>query len=280
MSDNKYKEIMGKNYKYPAYLKENEVSIDFLKDFANQMPINKINDYTSELGLLGRASDIKDKVDRGLLKVYSGMSPEKYNAFASSRGGVAGYGDPYKSTGGYHIYRTAADDTSRIMLNPRQAGIYSDLLPHEFLHEIVGHQIGSKNVPSINLNEKLDKHLHGHNPLTKTFPTEDQLMTKYPSEWSTAHKQIYEKNYHPKTTDAEFNHAVGKHWMRNLNPDMVNKIKYQNFPMVQDNYVAQNKPKQAIRSVRGWLQQNVPWIKKGEGWLPDNIYKQGSWFGM
>ena len=34
-----------------------------------------------------------------------------------------------------------------------------------------------------------------------------------------------------------------------------------------------------IKSVRGWIKNTVPWMKRGEGLIPDDIYKQGSWFG-
>jgi len=35
----------------------------------------------------------------------------------------------------------------------------------------------------------------------------------------------------------------------------------------------------AIKSVRGWIKKSLPWMNRGEGLIPDSIYKQGSWFG-
>ena len=211
------------------------------------------------------------------------MSEDAYNALGNEGAGISGYRDLSNTTGGYHKYRTAPTATARIMINPKITGRASDTVPHEFWHEVMGHTLGDEGqVPELSGYDKLDKASKGRLPLGN-YITERQAIKKYGDEAPNFLKQIYEKDYHPKTTGVEFERNIGNPWLNNMSPEMRDQIYWQEFPMKHKEATAPltggDAGVEAVKNVRGWMKKNIPWMKRGEGWLPDNIYKQGNWFG-
>ena len=285
MANNAYKMKQGKDYPYPEYLKKSEVSPLWIDAFLNTLPEDTGQKYLDDLGLDSKATDIRKEFDAGRLKMYANMHHDAYNTYGNTRGGHNHGSDLSKTTGGYYMPRTAPTDTARILINPRYAGRDSDVVPHEFWHEVMGHTLGDKGrVPELTTYDKADKAARGWLP-AGAYPTEKQAHKKYGDDAETFLKQIYDKDhpYHPMTTDVEFERNIGKPWLENMPLGMRGQLVDHDFPMKYDNMPS--KPtggeagRKAVRGVRGWLQNNVPWIKRGEGWLPDNIYKQGNWFG-
>lgn len=282
-----YQLTKGKNFNYPKYLKKNEVDPLWIDAFLNTLPQEEGQKYLDDVGLSNKVTDIREEFDAGRLKMYSGMSTDAYNALGNEGAGISGYRNLSNTTGGYHKYRTAPTDTSRIMINPRIAGRVSDTVPHEWWHEVMGHTLGDKNqVPELSGYDKADKASRGRLPFGN-YPTDRQATKKYGDDAPTFLKQIYEQDYHPKTTGVEFERNIGDPWLNNMNPEMRTQIYDQEFPMKYKNdTTAPTAPPtggdagvEAVKNVRGWMQKNVPWMKRGEGWLPDDIYKQGNWFG-
>ena len=291
MANGAYKMKQGKDYPYPEYLKESEVSPLWVDAFLNTLPKNTGQKYLDDLGLDSKVTDIRKEFDAGRLKMYANMHHDAYNTYGNTRG-VAGYGsDLSKTTGGYYMPRTTATDTSRILINPRYAGRESDTVPHEFWHEVMGHTLGDKGrVPELTTYDKADKALHGWLP-SGAYPTEKQAHKKYGHEAETFLNQIYNKDYHPMTTGIEFEKNIGKPWLANMPLEMRGQLIDHDFPMKYNNdtQIKSNenpllagtvkKDGDIIKSVRGWIKNTVPWMKRGEGLIPDDIYKQGSWFG-
>ena len=281
-----YNLTKGKNFYYPKYLKKNEVDPLWIDAFLNTLPQEEGQKYLDDVGLSNKVTDIRKEFDAGRLKMYSGMSEDAYNALGNEGAGISGYRDLSNTTGGYHKYRTAPTDTARIMINPKITGRASDTVPHEFWHEVMGHTLGDEGqVPELSGYDKLDKASNGRLPFGN-YITERQAIKKYGDEAPNFLKQIYEKDYHPKTTGVEFERNIGDPWLNNMSPEMRDQIYWQEFPMKHKEATEATAPLtggdagvEAVKNVRGWMKKNIPWMKRGEGWLPDNIYKQGNWFG-
>ena len=282
MSD-KYKMKKGKNFEYPAYLRPYEVSQSEMNNLLKSMPEKSIDLYMEDLGLLGRASDIRNAVTSGRLKMYTGMPEDAYNALYANS--VPSEQNVSSRTAGYYVPRIAATDTARVMINPLNTGGL-DVVPHELGHEILGHGVneGARYVgdvpktPDLTKGDKLDRTLRGWS-FNQSHPKKPIGGFKSKAD-SLEYNQIYHDHYHPETTDRDYKEKFADEWFMNMSQGTRLKANmpemFEKRPMPS----SLSKPKQAIRSVRGWLQQNVPWISKGEGWLPDDIYKKGSWFGL
>ena len=304
-----YKLTKGKNFNYLKEMKKYEVDPAWVGDFVDQMPEQDINNYIErlgltgkyddpELGLLGKAGDIKKQVEAGRLKMYAGMPPSMYDAYYDLMSPSQRTTPASKGTAGYYTPRTAPTDTARALINPLQMGYENlDTAPHELGHEMIGHHIGQPKVPDLTLADKIDKGLHGYG-LRGSYLTRKQGSKRYGFPADTANyrfknwqESMYrdEHPYHPMTTDAEFKHSMVDPWLKNLSPEMTDQIAFQEYPMkYKDEATAPptggtptggDAGVEAVKNVRGWMQKNIPWMKRGEGWLPDNIYKKGNWFG-
>jgi len=296
MANGAYKQTRGKNYDYPKYLRKNEVDPKWVGDFINTLPEEAGQQYLNDLGLLDytNVSNIRKEFDAGRLKMFAGMSSDKYNAYGN-RDPNADFQDYSQTSGAMYLPRSAPDDTARIMINPKITGMQTDAVPHEFWHELVGHKADGQpwnegRVPKLSIYDKLDKASRGRLPFGN-YPTDRQAINKYGDDAPTFLDQIYKHDYHPKTTDIEFEKNIGDPWLENLSPEIRDQIQWQEFPMKHGNDTQTRsnenpllagtvkKDGDVIKSVRGWIKNTVPWMKRGEGLIPDDIYKQGSWFG-
>lgn len=190
-------------FRYPAYLREYEVSQREMNNLMNSMPDSSIDAYAEGLGLLGRASDIRDAVSSGRLKMYTASNDsldgdsafeDAYNAYYQSAPGNYGIDNASEFSGGYYMPRTAPTDTARILINPNNTGgIYA--VPHELGHEIFGHAIGGENVPVVNAEGMRNFALMGR--MGNQFPTPNELLEDAGGDTSKAiqeYKQIYGKH--------------------------------------------------------------------------------------
>lgn len=189
----------GQNFAYPAYLRQYEVSQGEMNNLMNSMPDSSINAYAENLGLLGRASDIRDAVSSGRLKMYTASNDsldgdsafeDAYNAYYQTGSGNYRINNASDFTGGYYMPRLAPTDTARILINPELSDIYT--VGHEFGHEIFGHKIGTRNVPDIDADGMRNFALMGR--MGNQFPTPNELLEDAGGDTLDAiheYKQIY-----------------------------------------------------------------------------------------
>lgn len=277
----KFKMTQGQNFQYPAYLRQYEVSQNEMNNLLKSMPEESIDSYMQELGLLGRASDIRNAVTSGRLKMYTGMPESHYNALYQNS--VPSEFNASDKTGGYYVPRTAMSDTARVMINPSNAGgIYT--LTHELGHEVLGHGVNEggryegdvPKTPDLTPADSLDRKLRGWS-LNQSHPRRPLGGFKSVAD-SLEHNQVYNHDYHPHTTDRDFEDKFAKQWFDNMSDGTALKAASPELFEKRPKPAPPKPAQQAIRSVRGWLKENIPWMKRGEGYIPDNIYKEGSFF--
>lgn len=209
-------------FSYPRYLRQYEVSQREMQNLMNSMPDSSIDAYAENLGLLGRASDIRDAVNSGRLKMYTASNDslygdsefeKAYNAYYRSAPGNYRVTNASDFSGGYYMPRSAPTDTARILINPNNSGgIYA--VPHEFGHEIFGHHIGEHNVPTINEEGMRNFALMGR--MGNQFPTPNELLEDAGGDTLRAiqeYKQIYGKHdgfvENPYDTGSRFKSMFG-----------------------------------------------------------------------
>ena len=260
---------------------------NFVSRAWSYFPKENFDKFQAKMNKPQRASDIQNLLDTQAINMYGGMPDSTYRRIDGS--------EYQGSSLGFYYPRTTKADSQHpddIFLSPRAKA-------HTFLHE-PAHAYGHHNyvdggIPWDYLNPKDDKlQKFGRTKIGSALGIGGvKTLRGYQKEYGKEagleqYKDVHEKGLHPYTTQTFYDkyYEDTSRMPQSLLDSLDNQLyKYaDNSPDAQ--YFRQHgelpprKPVQAIRGVRGWLQQNVPWIKKGEGWLPDNIYKQGSWFGM
>ena len=259
---------------------------EFVSRAWSYFPKENFDKFQKKMKKPQRASDIQNLLDTQAINMYGGIPDTAYRRIDGSKLGRSSYGfyRPNSPNPDKHL----PDD---IYLSPKAGG-------HTFLHE-PAHAYGYHGDAS-------DEHYSHVNPKDSTAQKIGRTkigsmlgiggvksLSGYIKEYG-ADAGVDQWNYvhgdslHPYTTQTFYDKYYED--TSDMPQSLLDSLDTQTYKYEKNTPDAQyfrkhgelppSKPKQAIRSVRGWLQQNVPWIKKGEGWLPDNIYKQGSWFGM
>ena len=260
---------------------------DFVSRVWSYFPKENFDKFQKKMKKPQRAIDIQNLLDTQSINMYGGIPDSTYRRIDNAQNQ-----SNYNSLGFYSFSspNPNKDNPDNIFLSPKAKG-------STFLHE-PAHASGSHHsdvgdyhhlAPQDSTAQKI-----GRTKIGSMFGIGGvKNLSGYIKEYGEdaglrQHKYVHEEGLHPYTTQTFYDKYYED--TSNMPQSLLDSLNTQQYKYADNTSDAQHfrqygelpqsKPTQAIRSVRGWLQQNVPWIKKGEGWLPDNIYKQGSWFGM
>ena len=260
---------------------------DFVSRAWSYFPKENFDKFQKKMKKPQRAIEIQNLLDTQSINMYGGIPDSTYRRIDDAQNQ-----SNYNSLGFYRWNSPNPDKhfPDDIHLSPEAKG-------HTFLHEPV-HAFGTHHPdvgdyhhlsPQDSTAQKIGRTKLGTSLGIGGIKTKRGYIKEY-GEYAglRQYKDVHEKGLHPYTTQTFYDKYYED--TSNMPKSLLDSLDTQQYKYAdntpdaqyfrQHGELPQSKPKQAIRSVRGWLQQNVPWIKKGEGWLPDNIYKQGSWFGM
>ena len=260
---------------------------NFVSRVFSYFPKENFDKFQKKMKKPQRASDIQNLLDTQAINMYGGIPDSTYRRIDDAQNQ-----SNYNSLGFYKWNSPNPDKylPDDIFLSPKAKG-------HTFLHEL-GHPYGSHSSdvgdyhhlsPQDHTAQKIGRTKLGTALGIGGIKTKRGYIKEYGEvaglqQW----KDVHEKGMHPYTTQTFYDHKFED--TSNMPQTLLDSLNTQTYKYHDESpkgqYFRQHgelppRPEQkAIRNVRGWLKNNVPWMKKGEGWLPDNIYKQGSWFGM
>ena len=267
---------------------------DFVSRAWSYFPKENFDKYQKKMKKPHRASDVQNLLDTQSINMYGGIPDSTYRRIDNSEftGSSLGF---YKSRSS----NPNPSFTDNIYLSPNaKAHTVLHEPPHAFGHHRDVHTKGFDYLnPQDSTAQKIGRTKIGSMLGIGGVKTLGGYVNEYGADagvdqWNYVHGD----SLHPYTTQTFYDKYYED--TSNMPQSLLDSLNTQTYKYADNSPEMQayrqgrqtqsgnpllagtvKKDGDIIKSVRGWIKNTVPWMKRGEGLIPDDIYKQGSWFG-